>query len=143
MSELLQLAAALRASEDHVIRHALITRRVAAVTSKDYFDLADTFINSKSVVKALAALPRSLALAIEALVSGETISGSSLSSLQNRYLVYLEEGKPKAFESVVNSLTVLRKSSRLTDFDVLPSQEVATPNAELAQNVFTTLQCIT
>jgi hypothetical protein len=94
-------------------------------------------------VKALAALPRSLALAIEALVSGESISGSSLSSLQNRYLVYLEEGEPKAFESVVNSLTVLRKSSRLTDFDVLPSQEVATPTAELAQNVFTALQCIT
>ena len=106
MSELLQLAAALRASEDHVIRHALITRRVATVTSKDYFDLADTFINSKSVVKALAALPRSLALAMEALVSGETISGASLNSLQNRYLVYLEEGQPKAFESVVNSLNI-------------------------------------
>ena len=143
MSELLQLAAALRASEDHVIRHALITRRVATVTSKDYFDLADTFINSKSVVKALAALPRSLALAMEALVSGETISGASLNSLQNRYLVYLEEGQPKAFESVVNSLNILRKTARLNEFEGLSSQEVSSPTSELAQNVFTTLQCIT
>ncbi len=143
MSELLLLAAALRGSQDAAIRQALVTRRSTATSAKDFFDLADSFISSKSVVKALAALPRSLASALETLASGEAIADEHLAELECRYLAHSADGTASVFESVSGCLVQLRKGSTLGLLEPGEQTEPVLPNSELAQTVFTALQSMT
>ena len=140
MSELLQLAGALRASDDAEIRRAFLVRKSNLVAAKDYFDLADSFLNAKSAAKALATLPRSLALTLQALIAGEPIQANHISELQARYLIYVEHEKPVVFDSVKSVMATLPKISLGQVTSNPESQEIR--KSELAQTAFTALQSV-
>jgi hypothetical protein len=102
MSDLLQLATALRSNTDAALL-ATLRRRVGFGSPKDFFDLAQNLLAAKSVQPALNKLSGSEARALKCLVDGRIgdANPQAVESLTELALVYVDAaGRPQAFETV-------------------------------------------
>ncbi len=117
MSEILNVAAALRHKSDAQLEQLIAQRMVSSTGLRDFFDLAEAITKPASVSAAIAGLPRSQAQALTQLADGLPADEQQLEHLAALALVD-DHGAP--FESTVESLSQFRQ--------IAPVSPVALPN---------------
>lgn len=148
MSELLQVASALRRMSDETLQALISERLINSSQLVDFFDLAEALTKPPSVASAIAALPLTQALELKSICAGQKPSAKIARELANQMLVSAEpEFKP--FETTVQTLAGLgnlltnTRSIALVEMqpEQPPSQEQIDRDSGL--EIFETLQAIT
>ena len=152
MSDLLMLAAALRASSDQALT-ATLSRRNSYGSPKDFFDLAQGLLSAKSLLPAITKLSGSEARALAAVIgirpNDDLNFAAAIESLSELALIYQSDSTdaPVAYQSVTEMATpILSKlaqpmpQSPATGLLVLPLQEPILGLAAIA--AFETQQAI-
>ncbi|MEN9753463.1 MAG: hypothetical protein RL670_1154 [Actinomycetota bacterium] len=132
MSELLQLATALRNSSDDALLRSLQARRFHAGAQHDFFDLADALLASRSVQAALAGLPRAHAVALRELLAGGSIDETLACELAERFLVDQSGAAPFVYPSVAAVLGNLPQIGALAPVSEVPEESSARERASAA-----------
>ena len=104
MSDLLKLAGQLRESSNQQLVELLHRRTVSGV-SKDFFDLAQSLLNTRSIDQALTRLCASEVAALQAIANGHSAPAAAVASLRNLALVTETNGKPEPIAAVSAQLT--------------------------------------
>ena len=125
MSELLQVAAALRKMSDESLQTLIAERMVNSSQLVDFFDLAEALTKPASISSAIAALPLTQALELKSLYAGQKANPKIARELANQMLVSAEPDF-KPFESTIealNSLGNLVTATRSIAVVELPPEE--------------------
>lgn len=145
MSELLQVAAALRKLSDADLHRLVIRRSVSTASIRDFFDLAEVLSSPKSISAAIASLPSSLAHALLKLAESSATSPTDLERLK-QLLLADDSG---LFESVRQALTEAKKTST-TEIKARPLEPIeplgitqANIDSDAGLHAFETLQALT
>lgn len=145
MSELLQVAAALRKFSDEQLHQLVHQRSISSNTLRDFFDFAEALVAPKSTVAAIANLPNSLAQALVALSNGDSGDAAAVSRL--RQLALADENG--VYESVKIALQEAAKSNA-SDLNQISSDSFSqrsfdqqTVDRDAGLHAFETLQALT
>ena len=106
MSELLQVAAALRKMSDESLQTLIAERMVNSSQLVDFFDLAEALTKPASISSAIAALPLTQALELKSLCAGQKANPKIARELANQMLVSSEPDFTP-FESTIEALNGL------------------------------------
>lgn len=148
MSDLLQVAAALRKMSDDSLQALIAERMVNSSQLVDFFDLAEALTKPASVSSAIAALPFSQALELKSLAAGQKANPKIARELANQMLVSAEPDF-KLFESTSEALTglgTLVTATRSIAVVELPSEarpEQVQIDRDCGLEIFETVQAIT
>lgn len=148
MSDLLQVAAALRKMSDDSLQALIDERMVNSSQLVDFFDLAEALTKPASVSSAIAALPFTQALELKALAAGQKANPKIARELANQMLVSAEPDF-KLFESTSEALTglgTLVTATRSSAVVELPSEarpEQVQIDRDCGLEIFETVQAIT
>jgi hypothetical protein len=108
MSELLRIASALRRASDEDLKAVISQRMVNSSGLRDFFDLADSLSQPKSVASTVAGLPRQQIAALVAILDGEQPEASAADRLCRLMLVDRNaDGSYDLFESTASCLQAL------------------------------------
>jgi Helicase conserved C-terminal domain len=144
MSELLRIASALRRASDADLKAVISQRLVNSSGLRDFFDLAESLSQPKSVASTVAGLPKTQIDALVAIVEGREPEPKAAASLARMMLIErTAEGSYALFESTAFCLQSLEAP---TFKDALPATEAPT-QAEVDRDsgiaTFETLQALT
>ena len=144
MSELLRIASALRRASDADLKAVISQRLVNSSGLRDFFDLADSLSQPKSVASTVAGLPKTQIDALVAIVEGREPEPKAAASLARMMLIErTAEGTYALFESTAFCLQSLEAP---TFKDALPATAAPT-QAEVDRDsgiaTFETLQALT
>jgi hypothetical protein len=144
MSELLQVASALRNLSDEKLAKLITERMVNSSGLVDFFDLAEALSKPTSIAAAIAGLPLSQAVELRSLVSGNKPNTKVAIELANQMLISSEpEFKP--FDFTVDSLASFAKletvASVSSSISTAPSQDQIDRDSGI--EIFETMQAIT
>ncbi|MFM6966351.1 MAG: helicase-associated domain-containing protein [Rhodoluna sp.] len=142
MSEILRLASALRRSSDDDLKAVISQRMVNSSGLRDFFDLAESLSQPKSVTGAVAGLPKPQVDALVAILEDRTPEPKAAQALVRLMLIDCDTtGKYSLFESTAQCLRQLAPSkSEHTELSV-PNQETVDRDSGLA--AFETIQALT
>lgn len=144
MSELLQVASALRRMSDEKLASLITERMVNSSGLVDFFDLAEALLKPSSIAAAIAGLPLRQAIELRSLAAGNKPNSRISLELQSQMLV---AGEPefKPFETTIESLAGFSKLE--TVVAVSNSNESAPAQDQIDRDcgieIFETLQAIT
>ena len=144
MSELLRIASALRRASDAELKAVISQRLVNSSGLRDFFDLAESLSQPKSVASTVAGLPKTQIDALVAIVEGREPEPKAAASLARMMLIErTAEGTYALFESTALCLQSLEAP---TFKDALPATAAPT-QAEVDRDsgiaTFETLQALT
>jgi hypothetical protein len=144
MSELLQVASALRHLSDEKLAKLITERMVNSSGLVDFFDLAEALSKPTSIAAAIAGIPLSQAVELRSLVSGNKPNTKVAVELANQMLISSEpEFKP--FDFTVDSLASFAKletvASVSSSISTAPSQDQIDRDSGI--EIFETMQAIT
>jgi hypothetical protein len=144
MSELLRIASALRRASDADLKAVISQRLVNSSGLRDFFDLAESLSQPKSVASTVAGLPKTQIDALVAIVEGREPEPKAAASLARMMLIErTAEGTYALFESTALCLQSLEAP---TFKDALPATAAPT-QAEVDRDsgiaTFETLQALT
>lgn len=140
MSELLQVAAALRKLTDAQLRALILNRAVNSAPLRDFFDLAELITNPKSISAAISSLPRSMAAAMSSIAAGESVEPAALDRLMS---VGLADSNGLYF-SVAESFAGIKQGVRPAISAVEDSKySEAAVASECGLTAFETMQALT
>jgi Holliday junction resolvase len=100
VTEIIGLAAALRASNNDFLAKLLANRHISSANFHDFLDFATALVEPKSLKTAIAALPRSQAQALLALCSGanpKDLDAETLKKLAYQMLIVAPEGSSSSY----------------------------------------------
>ena len=151
MSELLQVASALRRMSDEKLANLVTERMINSSGLVDFFDLAEALTKPTSISAAIAGLPLSQAIELRSLAAGQKPNPKIAAELAGQMLI---SGEPefKPFEATLESLSGFAKLETVTvvaDTDSgdtaagfgLPAQEQI--DRDCGIEIFETMQAIT
>jgi len=145
VSELLQVAAALRKFSDEQLHQLVQQRSISTNSLRDFFDFAEALVAPKSTAAAIANLPNALAQALVSLCNGD--SGDSAAFSRLRQLALADENG--VYESVKIALQEAIKSNA-SDLNQASSSNVSqqsfdqhTVDRDAGLHAFETLQALT
>ena len=144
MSELLQVASALRRLSDEKLYTLITERMINSQGLVDFFDLAEALTKPTSIASAIAGLPLSQAMELRSLAAGNKPNIKIALELESQLLV---AGEPefKPFEATVDSLASFSKLETIVavsnDSDSAPDQDQV--DRDCGIEIFETLQAIT
>ena len=144
MSELLRIASALRRASDDDLRAVISQRLVNSSGLRDFFDLAESLSQPKSVASTVAGLPKTQIDALIAIVEGRKPDGKAADALARMMLVErLADGDYSLFESTALCLQSLEapKSKDVLSGAIAPAQQDVDRDSGIA--TFETLQALT
>jgi hypothetical protein len=144
MSELLRIASALRRASDDDLRAVISQRLVNSSGLRDFFDLAESLSQPKSVASTVAGLPKTQIDALVAIVEGNRPDAKAAEALTRLMLIDVDsEGTFNLFESTALCLQSLELPERKehTPSAIAPSQEEVDRDSGIA--TFETLQALT
>lgn len=125
MSDLLQLASALRRSSDEQLR-MIFSQRQVNLQSKDFFDLAEQLLTEKSIDAALSRLTAHEIEGLIALLEGESSEPSaSQLSLARMHALAVEQPADSSAQLRVLSVVAARARTLLDQLPELPATLVA------------------
>lgn len=144
MSELLQVASALRRMSDENLAKLITERMINSSGLVDFFDLAEALTKPTSIAAAIAGLPLSQARELRSLAEKQKPNPKIAKELANQMLVSAEpEFKP--FEATLESLASFSKLERVVavaeETDIAPQQDQI--DRDCGIEIFETLQAIT
>ncbi len=144
MSELLRIASALRRASDADLKAVISQRLINSSGLRDFFDLAESLSQPKSVASTVAGLPKTQIDALVAIVEGHEPEPKAAASLARMMLIErTAEGTYALFESTAFCLQSLEAP---TFKDALPAMAAPT-QAEVDRDsgiaTFETLQALT
>jgi hypothetical protein len=126
MSELLRIASALRRASDDDLKAVISQRMVNSSGLLDFFDLADSLSQPKSVASTVAGLPKQQIAALVAILDGLPPEESAADRL--RRLMLIDKNSDGAYE-LFESTAACLKALAVESFDAsVDSQEAAAPN---------------
>ena len=112
MSELLRIAAALRRASDDDLKAVISQRMVNSSGLRDFFDLAESLSQPKSVASTVAGLPRQQIDALIAILDEQQPEAKAADALERLMLIdKSNDGKYSLFESTALCLQALEPSS--------------------------------
>ncbi|MFM1957036.1 MAG: hypothetical protein RLZ41_435 [Actinomycetota bacterium] len=113
MSELLQVASALRRMSDEKLANLITERMINSSGLVDFFDLAEALTKPTSISAAIAGLPLSQALELRSLAAGQKPNPKVAAELAGQMLI---SGEPefKPFEATLESLATFAKLETVT-----------------------------
>ena len=144
MSELLQVASALRRMSDEKLATLITERMINSSGLVDFFDLAEALTKPNSIASAIAGLPLSQAVELRSLAGGSKPNSKLSGELESQMLV---AGAPdyKPFEATIESLAGFAKLDAVVAVSNAsewgPSQHQI--NRDCGIEIFETLQAIT
>jgi hypothetical protein len=144
MSELLRIASALRRASDDDLRAVISQRLVNSSGLRDFFDLAESLSQPKSVASTVAGLPKAQIDTLIAIVEGRKPDAKSADALARMMLVErLADGDYSLFESTTFCLQSLEapKSEDAPSGAIAPAQQDVDRDSGIA--TFETLQALT
>lgn len=149
MSELLEVAAALRRMSDEKLQNLITERMVNSSQLVDFFDLAEALTKPSSVSAAIAGLPISQAREIRSLASGGTPNKKVAADLADQMLISpAAEFRP--FDSTLEALAEFSKINppslstvSIVTIDVPDSPAQDQVDSDAGIEIFETLQAIT
>lgn len=113
MSELLRIASALRRASDDDLQQVIAQRMINSSGLRDFFDLADSLSQPKSVASAVSGLPKDQIDALQAIANGSTPSESPASELKKLFLIDQDKnGAYSIFESTTACLNELESAAK-------------------------------
>jgi Helicase conserved C-terminal domain len=144
MSELLRIASALRRASDADLKAVISQRLVNSSGLRDFFDLAESLSQPKSVASTVAGLPKTQIDALVAIVEGREPEAKAAESLARMMLIeHTSEGGFALFESTAECLQSL-EAPNIKDAlpgTSAPSQQEVDRDSGIA--TFETLQALT
>jgi hypothetical protein len=146
MSELLRIASALRRASDDDLKSVIAQRMINSSGLRDFFDLAESLSQPKSVASTVAGLPRHQIAALVAILEGEAPETAAADELCKLMLIDREaDGTYSIFESTAECLSALALE-RVTE--TAPAErQISPPQAEVDRDsgvaTFETLQALT
>lgn len=144
MSELLQVASALRRMSDEKLETLITQRMVNSAGLVDFFDLAEALTKPNSISAAIAGLPLSQATELRSLSMGNKPNAKIAIELANQMLV---SGEPdfKPFESTLESLAGFAKLETVVsvEFNEQLCPDQGQVDRDCGIEIFETLQAIT
>lgn len=146
MSELLQVAAALRRMSDAELQTLITERMINSSSLVDFFDLADALTKPASITSAIAALPLSQAIELRALANKQKPTPKIATELAKQMLV---AGEPTftPFEATLEALAGFSKLETTTRSISVVSDEQGPDQPQIDRDcgieIFETLQAIT
>ena len=144
MSELLRIASALRRASDDDLKAVITQRMVNSSGLRDFFDLAESLSQPKSVTSAVSGLPKQQIDALVAILEGRTPETKPAEALMRLMLIDRDsEGQYSLFESTALCLKSLEPSINKDDStsSFTPSQEEVNRDSGIA--TFETMQALT
>jgi hypothetical protein len=149
MSELLEVAAALRRMSDEKLQNLITERMVNSSQLVDFFDLAEALTKPSSVSAAIAGLPISQAREIRSLASGGMPNKKVAADLADQMLISpAAEFRP--FNSTLEALAEFSKINppslstvSIVTIDAPPSPAQSQVDSDAGIEIFETLQAIT
>jgi hypothetical protein len=145
MSELLRIASALRRASDDDLKAVISQRMVNSSGLRDFFDLAESLSQPKSVASTVAGLPKQQIAALIDILDGKTPDEGSAESL--RHLMLIDRnvaGEYSLFDSTALCLEALEPAAEIgedLEFSVAPAQADVDRDSGIA--TFETLQALT
>ena len=144
MSELLRIASALRRASDDDLKAVISQRMVNSSGLRDFFDLAESLSNPKSVASAVSGLPKQQIAALIDIVEAREPNEQAAEALRRLMLVDRDaNGSYSLFESTSLCLQNLEPISTQPDSieSITPSQAEVDRDSGIA--TFETLQALT
>lgn len=146
MSELLRIASALRRASDDDLKAVISQRMVNSSGLRDFFDLAESLSQSKSVASTVAGLPKQQIAALVAILDGVQPEQSAADRLCRLFLIDRDaDGVYDLFESTaacLKSLALEAVESAVESLDLtVPPQTEVDRDAGIA--AFETCQALT
>ena len=145
MSELRQLVEALRGLSDDDLRSLVAARLIPLGNIEDFYTLAEALNSSKSYASVIGSLSRQQLAALSAITNDEAVDESVFKSLLTLQLVYRQQGKPKAYEALIDQLRQNKAFTRT--LRVLGEQPAAPSQTDIDRNcglvAFETMQALT
>lgn len=146
MSELLRIASALRRASDDDLKAVISQRMVNSSGLRDFFDLADSLSQPKSVASTVAGLPKQQIAALVAILDGEQPEESAADRLCRLMLIdRASDGTYALFESTAACLQTLALDTDVASVELLdhavPSQLEVDRDSGIA--AFETSQALT
>ena len=130
MSELLRIASALRRASDDDLKAVISQRMVNSSGLLDFFDLADSLSQPKSVASTVAGLPKPQIAALVAILDGKQPDDVAAERLQRMMLIDRNaDGEYELFDSTAACLQSLALDNKPVDGDAV--EEVAPSQAEV------------
>lgn len=118
MSELLRIASALRRASDDDLKAVISQRMVNSSGLRDFFDLAESLSQPKSVASTVAGLPKQQIAALVAILDGETPEESAAERLRRLMLIDRNaDGEYALFDSTAACLKTLELDTHDTDIE--------------------------
>ena len=143
MSELLRIASALRRASDDDLKAVISQRMVNSSGLRDFFDLAESLSQPKSVASTVAGLPKPQIAALVAILEGTEPEEQAAEALVKLMLIDRDsDGKYWLFESTASCLEALEPTVRAEpEFVSQPNQGEVDRDSGIA--TFETLQALT
>ena len=146
MSELLRIASALRRASDDDLKAVISQRMVNSSGLLDFFDLADSLSQPKSVASTVAGLPKQQIAALVAILEGQKPDELAAERLRRLMLIDRDsDGTYSLFESTATCLQTLalegNESPREFNEGIVPSQGEVDRDSGIA--AFETSQALT
>jgi hypothetical protein len=146
MSELLRIASALRRASDDDLKAVISQRMVNSSGLRDFFDLADSLSQPKSVASTVAGLPKQQIAALVAILDGNQPDESTADRLCRLMLIdRTSDGAYSLFESTAACLQTLALDSHVASLELVdaavPSQLEVDRDSGIA--AFETSQALT
>jgi hypothetical protein len=146
MSELLRIASALRRASDDDLKAVISQRMVISSGLRDFFDLAESLSQPKSVASTVAGLPKQQIAALVAILDGKQPEESAADRLRRLMLIDRNsDGSYALFESTASCLQTLaldtHDATELTLETSVPSQLEVDRDSGIA--AFETSQALT
>jgi len=150
MSQLLRLASALRRASDDDLQKVIAQRMVNSSGLRDFFDLAESLSQPKSVASAVSGLPKDQVEALQVILAEKQPAAAAAIELKKLFLIDQDsDGNYKLFESTETCLAELEASARLAPQPVneaefaavSPSQTEVDRDSGIA--TFETIQALT
>jgi len=114
MSQLLRLASALRRASDDDLQQVIAQRMVNSSGLRDFFDLAESLSQPKSVASAVSGLPKDQVEALQAILAAKQPAVGAAIELKKLFLIDQDpDGNFNIFESTETCLSELEASTRL------------------------------
>ena len=144
MSELLRIASALRRASDADLKAVISQRLVNSSGLRDFFDLADSLSQPKSVASTVAGLPKTQIDALVAIVEGREPEPKAAASLARMMLIERSaEGTYALFESTAFCLQSLEAPTFKNALPATAAPTQAEVDRDSGIATFETLQALT
>ncbi len=144
MSELLRIASALRRASDDDLKAVISQRMVNSSGLRDFFDLAESLSQPKSVASTVAGLPKQQISTLIDILDGKQPEAKSAEALCRLMLIDFSEGHYSLFESTaicLQSLAPFEEAESFLASATIPTQVEVDRDSGIA--TFETMQALT